>query len=174
MFFIGYPKNSTKHSVNGWAWRSKYAINSDDVGIFILKWNQLSQFSSSSSRSILSRANGTSTEHGSSFRCNNQWSQGFYPSTDCTTSTPHHHRHHYPPQYNQQFANGGNPIHFNCRSTVPPPHGRLQKSLSFAFQTPMMNDPHHQSYQNQLNSINYPERSYSRWWTLNLLGTAQF
>lgn len=119
--------------------------------------------------SVVSRFNGTSTECGSSFRCNNQWSQGFYPSTDCTTGTPHLHRHQYPPQYNQQFANGGNPIHFNCRSTVPPPHGRLQKSLSFAFQTPMMNDPHHQSYQNQLNSINYPEQSHSRWWTFDLL-----
>lgn len=123
-------------------------------------------------RSIVSHFNGTSTECGSSFRCNNnQWPQAFYPSADCTTNTPHHH-HHYPPQYNQQFGvvNPGNHIHYNCRSTVPPPHGRLQKSLSFAFQTPsMMNEAYHQSYQNQLNSINYPERSSSRWRFLMVL-----
>lgn len=52
---------------------------------------------------------------------------------------------------------------------MPPPHGRLQKSLSFAFQTPtMMNEMYHQSCQSQLNSINYPERSYSRWWTKSM------
>jgi hypothetical protein len=115
--------------------------------------------------SIVSRFNGTSTECGSSFRCNNQWqSQGFYPQNECATVTPHHHLH-YPPQYNQQFgaSNGGNSIHFNCRSTVPPPHGRLQKSLSFAFQTPaMMNEMCQPSHPNQSNSVNYPERSYSR------------
>ncbi|CAG9797686.1 unnamed protein product [Chironomus riparius] len=140
MFFVGYPKNTSKFSMNG---------------------------------SVLSRYNGTSTDCagsgvGSSFRCNNpQWPGAYYPSSDCTTGTPHHHHHpNYPPQYNHQFPNGTpvNP-HRNCRSnnnnsSALPPHGRLQKSLSFAFQTPaMMNEPNRGSCQNQ---INYPERSFSR------------
>ena len=165
MFFIGYPKNTTKYTTtNGWVCQNSW-INKR---CFIANFNWI--------RSINSRFNGTSaTECGSSFRCNNQWSsQGYYPSTDCTSSTPHHH-HHYPPQYSQQFTNGGNSIHYNCRSTIPPPHGRLQKSLSFAFQTPsMMNEPYHQSYQNQLNSINYPERSYSRWWLVGIFSRNLF
>ncbi|CRL00633.1 CLUMA_CG013893, isoform A [Clunio marinus] len=118
----------------------------------------------SANGSIISRFNGTSTDCGSSIRCNNQWPQAYYPSTECAQTTPHHH-HHFPPQYNQQFSavNGSNAIHYNCRASVPPPHGRLQKSLSFAFQTPaMMNEWYHQGCQNQLNSINYPHRSYSR------------
>ncbi|KAG5674643.1 hypothetical protein PVAND_004597 [Polypedilum vanderplanki] len=148
MFFIGYPKNTvqnTKYSVNG---------------------------------SILSRYNGTSTDcsgggPNSSFRCNNNpWPAAYYPSTaECSNATPHHH-HHYPPQYNQ-FSNGvvassttpatAASFHHNCRNGALP-HGRLQKSLSFAFQTPaMMNELYHgNSCQNQLNSINYPERSFSR------------
>jgi len=108
---------------------------------------------------------------GSSFRCNNpQWPGAYYPSSECTTGTPHHHHHqHYPPQYNHQFANGtaANPHRSyrssNNNSSALPPHGRLQKSLSFAFQTPaMMNETNRGSCQNQLNTINYPERSFSR------------
>lgn len=129
-------------------------------------------------RSILSRNNGTSECTGSSnvgnssFRCNNQWSGAYYPSNECSTTTPHHH-HRYPPQYNQ-FANGST-SNFNNNNqrnnnNVLPPHGRLQKSLSFAFQTPaMLNEMNHQqpgSCHNQSNSINYPERSYSRFASL--------
>lgn len=151
MFFIGYPKNSAKYSANGWVWYEQSLIKPHNLRFH---------------RSIVSHFNnGASTECGSSFRCNNQWSQAYYPSTECATATPHHH-HHYPPQYNQQFSAAATPIRYNCRATIPPHgHGRLQKSLSFAFQTPaMMNEMCHQSYQNQSNSINYPERSYSRWW----------
>jgi hypothetical protein len=132
-------------------------------------------------RSILSRTG----ECASSFRCGvgvggngnqqQQWqTQVYYPSTNVT---PHHH-HHYNnhSQQNGVVATGiglngsvGNFNQFsNCRSTVPPPgHGRLQKSLSFAFQTPsaMMNEIWQQqpNCQNQLSSINYPpQRSHSR------------
>lgn len=132
----------------------------------LVRWSLIHSLSNSIKlRSISSRFNGTSTEFGSSVRCNSQYPQAYYPPAECATSTPHHH-HHYPPQYNQQFGVVNGVGHFNCRSTIPPPHGRLQKSLSFAFQTPqMMNEMYHPSCQNQLNSINYPERSYSRWWT---------
>lgn len=132
-------------------------------------------------RSILSRG-----ECGSSFRCSNPpWPQVYYPTSECTTITPHHHHLHYNPH--QQLANGnvstgvgisstsaapaaafGNFNQFgNCRATIPPPHGRLQKSLSFAFQTPetFQNEIWQPNWQNQLGSINYPapvQRNHSR------------
>lgn len=126
-------------------------------------------------RSILSQYNGTSTE-GGSFRCNNpqQWTAAYYPSTttECTsTNTPHHHlppqghQHNYPPQYNQHHFQHQQQPHTIIANGALPPHGRLQKSLSFAFTTPastMMNEVYHPSCQNQSNPINYPERSYSR------------
>lgn len=138
-------------------------------------------------RSILSRGVGVG-ECGSSFRCNNpQWpQQAFYPTSECTTLTPHHHHHHYTPHH-QQLANGSvgtglgisstqsvnaaTAVAFNqfgnCRATIPPPHGRLQKSLSFAFQTPdaLSNEIWQPNWQAQMNgSINYPvQRNYSRW-----------
>lgn len=167
MFFIGHPKNTPpKYSINGWVKKNSY--------------HELTLIHAlSTHRSIVSRYNGTSSggECGnSSFRCNNpqQWTPGaYYPSNtaECTSNTPHHlhsHQHHYPPQvlppqYNgyhhpQQSSNS------NGNVANLPPHGRLQKSLSFAFTTPaMMNEALHPSCQNQLNSINYPERSYSRW-----------
>lgn len=128
-------------------------------------------------RSILSQYNGTSTE-GGSFRCNNnpqQWTAAaYYPSTttECTSNTPHHHlpthahQHNYPPQYNQHHFQHQQPHNIIANGALPP-HGRLQKSLSFAFTTPasttMMNEVYHPSCPNQSNAINYPERSHSRY-----------
>lgn len=119
-------------------------------------------------RSVLSRYNGTSTDcagsgvGSSSFRCNNShWPDAYYPATAT-------HHPHYPPQYNHQFTNGTTANqHRSCHNTsngsALPPHGRLQKSLSFAFQTPaMMNEVSRGSCQTQPNTINYPERSLSR------------
>lgn len=127
-------------------------------------------------RSIVSRYNGTSSGGecgtGSSFRCNNpqqqqQWPGAYYPanSVECASSTPHHihgHQHHFPPQYNGFHHHPQSST--NSNGNVLPPHGKLQKSLSFAFTTPMMNEAQafHPSCQNQLNSFNYPDRSYSR------------
>lgn len=120
-------------------------------------------------RSVVSRYNGTSSG-GGSFRGNNpqQWTSGaYYPTNtaECATSAPlhsHSHQHPFPPQYNGYHQQS---INSNGNMVNQPSHGRLQKSLSFAFTTPssMMNETFHPAgCQNHLNSINYPERSYSR------------
>lgn len=191
MFFIGRSKSSVKNSTsNGWVvWKIAdfcwlfHLMNLEECAE-----SQLNCFtftpSQQQTRSILSRG-----ECGS-YRCSNPpWPQVYYPTSECTTLTPHHHHLHYNPH--QQLANGnvttgiginstaampvgGFNQFANCRSTVPPPQGRLQKSLSFAFQTPdtFTNEIWQPNCQNQLGSINYPasnQRNYSRWdWSCEL------
>ena len=78
-------------------------------------------------------------------------------------------------QQQQQYPVGnGTPANYyhgyNARpngATTASGHGRLQKSLSFAFQTPQMvnemYNANHNGCHNQVNQNNYPtERCYSR------------
>lgn len=136
--------------------------------IFLLKFANF--------RSIMSHYN-PSSDGRSSFRFNS--SSGYFQSPYTTVSNGNcssgHTHHHYPPQYNQcQTPAVHYPHHVAAVNSNggghTGGHGRLQKSLSFAFQTPqMMNDMINAqyTYQNHNNQnvpigIRPPERSYSR------------
>lgn len=72
---------------------------------------------------------------------------GYFPNVYPATSNPvcssvhHHHYHPRNPYHNYYFGAYNNNSHNNGG------HGKLQKSLSFAFQTPqMISDFHNNSY----------------------------